>query len=43
MATTVTSMKVDDEVWKRAKKKAIDEGISLQQLVDEALRARLTK
>jgi acyl-CoA hydrolase len=33
----VTSMKVDEEVWKRAKKRAIDEEITLQQLLNVAV------
>jgi hypothetical protein len=38
---TVTSMKVDDELWKKAKIQAIQEGISLQELLSEALEMRL--
>ena len=30
-------MKVDEELWKEAKKKAIDEGITLQDLLNEAV------
>ncbi len=33
----VTSMKVNEELWKEAKKKAIDEGITLQVLLDRAV------
>ncbi len=33
----VTSVKVDEELWKEAKKKAIDEGITLQDLLNEAV------
>jgi len=35
--TVVTSVKVDEELWKEAKKKAIDEGITLQDLLNEAV------
>jgi hypothetical protein len=38
---TVTSMKVDGELWKKAKIQAIQEGISLQELLSEALEMRL--
>lgn len=34
----MTSMKVDEELWKTAKKAAIDEGITLQELLDEAVK-----
>lgn len=37
----VTSMKVDEALWKEAKKKAIDEGITLQTLLNEAVEARI--
>jgi len=30
-------VKVDEELWKEAKKKAIDEGITLQDLLNEAV------
>lgn len=33
----VTSIKVDEDLWKEAKKKAIDEGITLQDLLNEAV------
>ena len=33
----VTSVKVDEELWKEAKKAAIDEGITLQDLLNEAV------
>ena len=33
----VTSLKVDEDLWKRAKKRAIDEEITLQQLLNEAV------
>lgn len=35
--TVVTSVKVDENLWKEAKKKAIDEGITLQDLLNEAV------
>ena len=43
MAKTVTSVKVDEDLWKEAKKKAIDEGISLTDLLDEAVKAWIEK
>ena len=33
----VTSLKVDEAVWKRAKKRAIDDEITLQQLLNVAV------
>jgi hypothetical protein len=33
----VTSLKVDEGIWKRAKKRAIDEEITLQQLLNAAV------
>ena len=33
----VTSLKVDENLWKKAKKRAIDEEITLQQLLNEAV------
>jgi hypothetical protein len=33
----VTSLKVDEGLWKRAKKRAIDEEITLQELLNEAV------
>jgi len=33
----VTSLKVDEDLWKKAKKRAIDEEITLQQLLNEAV------
>jgi hypothetical protein len=33
----VTSVKVDEELWKKAKKRAIDEEITLQQLLNLAV------
>jgi len=40
---TVTSVKVDEDVWKKAKIRAIEEGITLQDLLNEALEDRLSK
>ncbi len=39
----VTSMKVDEDLWKRAKKRAIDEEITLQQLLNEAVQDYLKR
>jgi len=39
----VTSMKVDEELWKRAKKRAIDEEITLQELLNTAVQEYLRK
>ena len=39
----VTSMKVDDELWKRAKKRAIDEEITLQELLNQAVQEYLRR
>jgi hypothetical protein len=36
--TVVTSMKVDKELWKEAKKKAIDKGMTLQELLNDAVK-----
>jgi hypothetical protein len=33
----VTSVKVDEDLWKRAKKRAIDEEITLQELLNRAV------
>lgn len=38
---TVTSVKVDEDLWKEAKILAIREGITLQELLNEALEMRL--
>jgi DNA-binding protein YbaB len=40
---TVTSVKVDEDIWKEAKKKAIDEDITLQDLLNEAVEDWLRK
>lgn len=39
--TTVTSVKVDEDIWKEAKIEAIKEGITLTELLNEALEMRL--
>jgi len=39
----VTSMKVEEDLWKRAKKRAIDEEITLQELLNEAVQEYLRK
>lgn len=39
----VTSLKVDQDLWKKAKKRAIDEDITLQQLLNEAVQAYLKR
>jgi hypothetical protein len=39
----VTSIKVDEALWKEAKKKAIDEGITLQDLLTDALKDWIKK
>ncbi|GEM_PF-1924700 len=39
----VTSLKVDEELWKRAKKRAIDEDITLQELLNVAVQDYLRR
>jgi len=39
----VTSIKVDEDLWKRAKKRAIDEEITLQELLNSAVQEYLRK
>jgi hypothetical protein len=39
----VTSLKVDQELWKRAKKRAIDDDITLQELLNEAVQDYLKR
>jgi len=39
----VTSIKVDEELWKKAKKRAVDEEITLQQLLNMAVEDWLKK
>lgn len=43
MERKVTSLKVDPELWKQAKKLAIDRGVSLAELVEELIRKELKK
>ena len=38
-----TTVELDDELLRDAKKRAIDEGISLRALLEDALRERLTR
>jgi hypothetical protein len=39
----VTSLKVDEDLWKRAKKRAVDEEITLQELLHEAVQDYLRR
>jgi len=39
----VTSLKVDEDLWKRAKKRAIDEEITLQELLNQAVQEYLRR
>ncbi len=39
----VTSMKVDEDLWKKAKKRAIDEEITLQELLNVAVQDYLRR
>jgi predicted DNA-binding ribbon-helix-helix protein len=39
----VTSIRVDDELWKEAKKHAIDADLSLAGLIEKLLREELEK
>jgi hypothetical protein len=41
--SVVTSVKIDEDLWKRAKKKAIDEEITLQELLNEAVQDYLRR
>lgn len=34
---TTTSVRVDEDLWKEAKKKAIDEGITVTELLNQAV------
>ena len=43
MERKVTSLKVDPELWKQAKKLAIDRGISLAELIEELIKKELKK
>ncbi|HEV2226867.1 MAG TPA: hypothetical protein VGR56_08730 [Nitrososphaerales archaeon] len=39
----VTSLKVDEDLWKRAKKRAVDEEMTLQELLNEAVQDYLRR
>ncbi len=39
----VTSLKVDEDLWKRAKKRAVDEETTLQELLNEAVQDYLKR
>ncbi len=39
----VTSIKVDEGLWRRAKKRAIDEGITLQELLNQSIQEYLRR
>ena len=41
MAKTVTSIRIDEELWKQAKHYAIDKGITLTELVEKALKKEM--
>jgi hypothetical protein len=41
MARSVTSIRVDQELWKQAKHYAIDRGITLTELVERALKKEI--
>lgn len=43
MERKVTSLKVDPELWKQAKKLAIDRSISLAELVEELIKKELKR
>lgn len=36
-----TSIKIDPELWKEAKKYAIDKGISLSELIEDLLKKKI--
>ena len=38
-----TSLRVEDELYRQARHRALDDGITFQELVDRALREYLTK
>jgi len=40
-SSVVTSIKVDEDLWKKAKKRAIDDEITLQELINSAVEAWL--
>ena len=39
----VTSLKVDEDLWKRAKKRAVDQEITLQELLNDAVQDYLRR
>jgi len=39
----VTSIRVDEELWKKAKHRAIDEGIPLAEFLERALKKELAQ
>ncbi|HZW85379.1 MAG TPA: hypothetical protein VFE91_05710 [Nitrososphaerales archaeon] len=41
--SVVTSIKVDEELWKRAKKRAIDDEMTLQELLNAAVQDYLKR
>ena len=43
MGNVVTSLKLDEDVWKQVKIRCIENGISLNQAVTQALRLWLKK
>jgi len=43
MGDIVTSIRLDEDKWKKAKIRAIEEGITLTIFLDEALDMRLSK
>lgn len=43
MAKMVTSIKVDDELWREAKIYCIQKGITLGELLEQLLREKLTE
>jgi predicted DNA-binding ribbon-helix-helix protein len=40
---TVTSIRIDEELWKEAKKYAIDEDVSLGELIEKLLKEELER
>lgn len=40
---TVTSLRIDTDLWKEVKKAAIDNNLSLGEFIDRALRDKLQK
>lgn len=43
MARVVTSLRIDDEIWKEAKIYAIRRGVTLAELLEQLLRQELRK